>query len=225
MSQAKTKTKRKPAGKAASKRGGKRASTSAPKSRQSPKRASRAVAKAKAAGAEGPHGTDAQRSLRDAAIIARLETGAPQRDVAKEFGIAERTVREVRDKRAARPSPLDDTPMEILEGLAKDYLASVADFKAMAFRHGDANPAVALGAMKGALVANERYLELMSLVGKLPENLELFRAEGVLRRVADELIAAMGRVERGEMSAAEAADFFRSLVEGEERKQLGVGDG
>jgi hypothetical protein len=224
-----TKPASRPAGKA--KRGGARASVSpktVTKKRQTKtaKRAKTAAQRAKAAGALGPNGTDAQRALRDSAVIARLDAGGSTKDVGSEFRLSARTVLDIRKKRTKAASPLDAIPMDILEGLAKDYRSQVADFEAMAWRHADLNPNVAIGAMKGALVARERFVELLNVVGKLPDNLELFRAEMVLRRLADEMIETMERVESGEITPADAAAFFRALItnrEGEQQRTIGAG--
>jgi hypothetical protein len=176
------------------------------------KRASKAAAKAKAKGAVGPNGSRKQRALRNTAIIARLEGGATSEEVAAEFGIAPRTVRLVRETSDRWPSPLDAEPMAVLEGIAKDYRRAIEDFLAMAHKHEESSPSVAVAALKGALTARERYVELLSAVGKLPENLELFRAESVLRQLADEMVEAMEKVEAGEMSAGDAADLFRQMT-------------
>jgi len=208
-------------GGAKEKRGGARASvspkaTTAKRQAKAKGTATTARKRAKAAGAVGPNGSDAQRALRDTAIIACLESGESVEAVAKDFGISVRSVKAIRTKRSELPSPLNAMPMDILEGLVKEFRQSIADFNRMAHAHAATNPAVAVGAMKGALVARERYLELLSIVGKLPSNLELFQAESVLRRLADELRETMEKVERGEMTVVEAAAFFRSLVQGSE---------
>jgi polyhydroxyalkanoate synthesis regulator phasin len=52
----------------------------------------------------------------------------------------------------------------------------------------------------------------LAIVGKLPENLELFRAEAVLRRLAEEMVVKMELVDAGELTPGEAAAFFRELV-------------
>jgi hypothetical protein len=175
-----------------------------------------AVARARAGDAMGPgdHGklTKYQLALRDSAILARAHAGSLHREIAAEFGITARAVDQVVARLREARSGLDDRPMEILEWIARSYLRSMGDFQAMAAHQAKSNPAVALGAMKAAGDALERYTVLMVEVGSLPANLNLFRAESVLRRMADELVEVMERVESGEMSPMDAGVFFRELV-------------
>jgi hypothetical protein len=172
----------------------------------------RAVAVAKAKGAVGRNVTIMQRQLRDSAIVARATAGWSTAMIAAEFEITDRQVRRVLADERKMPSGLDDAPIEILEDLLRAYRGSIADFQAMAYEYRESHPNVALGAMRAADDARDRYAHLLAVAGKLPENLELFRAESVLRRLADEMVETMERVEVGEMSAGEAGDFFGSLV-------------
>lgn len=201
-----------------SKRGGARASVSpkatvAKRKKATAKGAEKAVAKAKAKGAVGPGGPAPQRALRNTAVVARLEGGASVKTVAAEFVLSERSVRLIREQSKSWTKPLEEEPMGIIENVVRDYRRSIEDFLAMAYRNEDANPAVAVAALKGALACRERYVELLSAVGKLPENLELFRAESVLRRLADRMLETMALVEAGELSAADAAEVFRQITE------------
>ncbi len=174
--------------------------------------AEKAAAKAKANAATGRNVTIMQRQLRDTAIRARDAAGWASLMIADEFGITDRQVRRVLAGGAKLPSGIDDAPMEILEDLLRGFRGSIASFEAMAFDYRESHPNVALGAKRAADDARDRYAHLLSVTGKLPNNLELFRAESVLRRLADEMIDAMVKVEQGEMSGADAGAFFRSLV-------------
>lgn len=230
VAQAKTKRKA-PAAKAAKSRGGaKRSSpkaTAAKRKASSAGKASKVAAAAKAAGATGPNGSDAQRALRNMAVLARLKAGADPNEVAKEFEISARSVRAIREKREAQPSLLDAQPMGILEEMADDFQDAIAEFSAMAYAHADSNPAVSIAALKGKLVARRELADLMSDVGKLPSNLELFRAEGVLRRIADEMREMMGRLRREEVTMDEVEAFFGDITtrpEHEARAQIGAGE-
>lgn len=184
--------------------------------------AERAAAKARAQGARGRASklTKYQTALRDTAIMARVHEGRTRKRVAEEFGISVRAVEAIVADFRASPSSLDDAPMQIVERLARTYLRQVGDLQAMAAEHAERNPNVALGATKAAGDALLRYTELMSAVGKLPDNLELFRAESVLRQIADEMMDTMERVEAGELSAADAGAVFRRIVSEGERVQI-----
>lgn len=177
-------------------------------------RARRAVERANARDAKGPGGRASQRALRNTAVIARLEGGATSREVAREFGIGERTVRLIAETANRWTTPLTHEPMQILNGVLRDYDRAVQDFLALAFRYEASSPAAAVAALRGALQARERHVELLSLVGKLPEDLETFVAQSVLQRLADEMVDLMGRVESGELSAADAGRRFRDMTRG-----------
>jgi hypothetical protein len=161
-----------------------------------------------------------QRALRDTAILARVHEGRTSKAIGAEFGVTGRTVENVkRTAREGTPS-LDRQPLEIIEWLAMMELRSVGDFERMATFNVEKNPNVALGAKRAAGEARARYLEMMSAVGKLPENLELFRAESVLRRMADEMVETMERVQSGEIDAAAAVAFFHEMLSDPKPREL-----
>lgn len=170
--------------------------------------AEKTAEEAKAAGAVGRKVTAAQRRQRDSAIVARAACGWTQELIAAEFGITERQVRRVLDERGKQRSPFEETPMQLLEDLARGFQQSVGDFEAMVARYGDSAPNVALGAKKGANEARRHFMDLMATVGKLPTDLELFQQEAALQRVADEMVQIMQSVERGETSAKDAVAAF-----------------
>lgn len=176
------------------------------------KRADREAAKAKAAGAIGRGLDRHRRALRDTAIMARVWEERPVKSIATEFGVSVRTVESVKDDWSKRGKQLDKEPMELVEWLTSMHFRQFGDLTAMAEATATLNPSVSLGAKKAAGDALLRYTEMLSLVGKLPENLELFRAETVLRRLADEMVTTMERVQAGEITPAEAADVFRSMT-------------
>ncbi len=130
--------------------------------------ADKAASKAKAAGATGPGGPQSLRSLRDSAIIARAACGTPATEIAEEFELAERRVRAVLERARTAPSPLDQTPMQLVEELLRGHHRIYCDLIVLANTCGTSNPPVALGALKGAAVALERFQSLLELTGKLP---------------------------------------------------------
>ena len=178
--------------------------------------ADRAAATAKAGGALGKGDRGEldrhQRALRDTAIMARVAEGRTSAAIGEEFGISARSVEAVKAKWREGVPPLDRPPMEVVEWLAEMHLRQFGDLSAQAAACAGRNESVSLGAKKAAGDALARYTELMCAVGLLPENLSLFRSERALRRLADELLDVMERVEAGDMNAADAGAFFKSLV-------------
>jgi hypothetical protein len=174
--------------------------------------AEKAATKAKASGAVGRSITTLQRQLRDSAIVARSAAGWTAVMIADEFEITERQVRRVLADRAALPSGADQEPTELLNELLCGFRASVGDFEAMAHRYREDHPAVAVSAKKAANDARGHYAELLAQTGMLPDDLALVRAEGVLRRLVEEMVVTVERVEAGELSPGEAAAFFREMV-------------
>jgi hypothetical protein len=180
-------------------------------------KAAAAVERAKKAGALGPNGTDAQRAIRDAAIMAGLTAGHTQAEVAAELGVSVRTVQAVKASADKRPSLLEQVPMDILRELLASSRERIASFEAMAHAHAASNPSVAVAAKKGAMQAEERLVELLAALGKLPGNLETFRAESVLRQVADEMLDVMSGLKDGEVTVEEAHARWLAIVADSER--------
>lgn len=170
--------------------------------------ADRAVKAAKAAGARGRRLTAAKQALRDSLIVARAAQDWPVQAIAAEVDLSVEQVRRVlRGKRGVR-SPLEETPMQLLEDLARGFKLSVGDLEAMAAAWVHDNHNAALGAKKAANDARRHFMDLMATVGKLPTDLELFQQEAALQRVADEMVQIMQSVERGETSAKDAVAAF-----------------
>jgi hypothetical protein len=212
---------RRPARKAPAKRAAPRkAAAKAAAPHPGVKRARKAVESAKRAGAIGPFGTDAQRCMRDGAIVSMLAAGSTQRVVASEFGLSLRTVQAVVAAQRKAPSLLDEVPMAIVESFVRSMRRRIAEFHAMNFHHADANPSVAVAALKGAQRTEERLIEVLGELGKLPSNLSLLRAESVMRAIADTMLQAMFKLERGEIDAGEAMAVFRSAIAPDEQRHL-----
>lgn len=176
------------------------------------KRANAAAAAAKKAGAKGSRLSAAKQQLRDSLIMARKAQGLSNRVIAAEAGVTERTVERILADRRGVGSPLDDAPGKLLDELATGFRLSIGDFEAMALAWFDSNQSAALGAKKAADETRARLATLMADVGKLPTNLELFRSEMQMQRIAEEMVNVMRAVAAGEKDASEAVDFFRGLV-------------
>jgi hypothetical protein len=154
----------------------------------------------------------AEMALRDAAIIAALHAGEEQKDVAKKYGLTTRSVERIKASFALRPTALDRRPMEIVERVLRTYEQQMESFAAMALDCRERAPAVAIAAMKGHADALERYTLLLGDVGKLPDNLELFRSESEMRQVGRLMAEALEKVATGEMSGVEAQAYFDELL-------------
>jgi uncharacterized protein (DUF433 family) len=198
------------------------------RSKQATAKASAAVADehahiAKNAGATGPRLTAAKKQLRDSAIIARTAQGLSPSVIAAEFDVTVRTVERVLAEQRSLPSPLDDRPMKLLEDLARGYRLAIGDYEAMAVAWFEVNQSAALGAKKAADETRARLATLLGDVGKMPSNLELFRSEMEMQRIAEEMVRIMRAVAAGELDPSEAVEFFRGLVAAEQQRQLTAG--
>lgn len=165
-------------------------------------------AKVKQLGLEGPQANHARRRLRDSAILAALAAGEPPVDLAKEFEITTRQIRRIVKGRANAATGLDARPIELAEELLRSYRDSIADLEAMSRRYLDSHPAVALGAKRSAIETREKFVVLLEALGKLPDNLELFRSEVQMRRISDQMIEALGRWQAGDASMEEVLEVF-----------------
>lgn len=216
------KRKPKPAAKAPAK---KRAAKAAPKTRRVSTRAKQATAgatkargdaaaaRAKAAGATKAGRLPAVKTqLRNSMILARKAQGLSNVVIAAEAGVTERTIERILAEARRMRSPLEDSPMELLEELARGFRLAIGDYEAMALGWFDTNQSASLGAKKAADETRIRLATLLHDLGKLPENLETFRSEMEMQRIAQEMVTMMRAVAAGERDAAEAVEFFRGLL-------------
>lgn len=141
-------------------------------------------------------------------IVAGVAAGEDKRDVAKRAGVTVRTVERVVAAAEDVRSPLERTPMELLEGMARDSMRSIADLESMAFAWLDLNQSASLGAKKAAGEERARLAALLAEVGKLPSNLELFRSEMEMQRIAEEMGRALLAVRDGSMTLDQAIEVF-----------------
>jgi hypothetical protein len=175
------------------------------------KAADAAAAEAKARGAVGPNGSDAQRAIRDGAIVMRLRAGVSDREVADEFGLAERTVREVREKRQAQ-SVRELVPAAILKELVEDLEDVIRAFRAIAYEQASRMPAVAVGALRCELKARRELLDLQLATGLVPHDTFTYLAEEQVRRIAQQMLRTMLALTEGEIDAEAALQVFREVV-------------
>lgn len=216
--------KKPPAKRKAGTRGARTAAKSAAAS-ATKKNADAAAKRAKDAGAKGSGErlSAAKKLLRNSAIMARKAQRVTNAAIAAEFDITERSVERIVADMRTVPSPLDELPMQILEELTTGLRISIGDYERMAFAWFDVNQSAALGAKKAADETRARLGALLAEVGKLPTNLELFRSEMEMQRIAEEMVGMMRAVAAGEKDAAEAVEFFRGLLDAREQRQLPAG--
>lgn len=196
------------------------------KQRKAPTRrqaADRAGEVARKAGATGTGLSGARRALRDSLIIARRAQRVPWAEVAKEAGVSQRQAIRVVKDHAELKSALDETPMTLLENVVRGYERSIADFEGLALAYSEEAPAAALGSKKAADETRARLIDLLGRIGKLPSNLEVFRSEAEMTRIAEAMGDVMLRLRDGKVTADEAFEFFRGLLRRREQAQLPAG--
>lgn len=185
----------------------------------------RAAAAAKTAGAVGGRLSGAKKQLRDAMIRARVSEGRTYAEIAREAKVTTRTVeRVIEDARKVR-SPLEDAPMDLLTELATGHRSSIADFESMSAAWFDVNQQASLGAKKAADESRARLAMLLRDVGKLPEDLETFRSEIELTRIAQEMSRKMREFAAGDVEVGEVVEFFEGLIGLKPRLALVEGEG
>jgi Ribonuclease G/E len=150
----------------------------------------------------------ARRALRDSAIIAAAHAGEKTRDIARDHDLSVAQVNAILRRFNAAPTPLDSAPMEILERALRVYRQQMRDFAHMAADTLDRAPAVAVAAQKGFADAFERYMLLLSQLGKLPDNLELFKREQEMHRFVEQLEERVHMAMAGDIELSELLAFL-----------------
>lgn len=184
------------------------------------KRADAAAQRAKQAGATGKRPSAGKKALRDSMILARAEQGVPWAEIAKEAGIDKRSCQRVVEQLREVPSLLDERPMKLLEDLVRSLTRSIADYEGLAFEWADTNHTAALGAKKAADETRFRLAVLLENVGKLPDNVELYRTEEEMRQIAEQMAEQLTLARDGRVTVEDAIEYFRSLVVDQRRGQL-----
>jgi predicted transcriptional regulator len=181
-------------------------------------RARNAAERAKEAGATGTGQrlAAAEQQLRDAAILACLDAGWTQEEVAAELECTDRTVRNAIERSKRSRSPLEGRPVELVEQRLRALARAEQSYRVFAWANSERNPSVALGAMKAADAVAAQLDEMLIAIGKLPEDLALLRAQAEMERVQSEMVRCMREVESGERTPAEAVAFFEGLIESPE---------
>lgn len=183
--------------------------------------AERAAQAAKAKGATGRQdrsgpGAAMRVILRNQAIVAGHHIGRSNAELAREWKVTAGTVQRIVKHASKRRSVLDDAPMEIVERALGEYEAQIEAWSALASAAADSgNLPAAVGAMRGHADAFERYVSTLAELGKLPDNLELFRAQEELERIMRRIAELLEKLVQGELVPAEVqAEFDRLLSPG-----------
>lgn len=176
--------------------------------------AERLAQRVKDENAAGKRKSSAKTQLRNSLIVARTAQGVTAEVVAAEVKVTRRTVERVLADHRSLRSPLEETPMKLLEDLATGYQLSIGDYEAMAMAYFDDHPTAALGAKKAADETRQRLVMLLSDLGKLPSDLASFRSEMEMERLGKEMNVMMRRLAAGEADVHEAVEFFRGMIAG-----------
>ena len=133
--------------------------------------------------------------------------------IAAEAGVNERTVRRVlADREAVGEALLDRDPIDVVKELATQLQASAGDFEAMASAYADVNPAVAIGAKKGADQARERLLLLLQATGRIPRDMGVLGDLMGMRELGSEMVQAVHAFRQGEADADHIEDTFKRAL-------------
>lgn len=183
--------------------------------------AAKAAAEAKAAGAVGIRSTTGELLkgeklvLRDAAIASHVAAGWRIEDAAKEFGVSARTARAVVQRSKAMSSPMDRTPMELVERLMRESERAALALQRLALKYENVNPSATVGAWKAAQEERRILADMLVEIGKMPRELEWFRTTAEVSHMVGELLERIERMERGELTGSDVAGYMREVVMGE----------
>lgn len=199
----------------------------AAKSAAANKRVKRTQSTAKAAGARGKRPSGVKVALRNSMIVAMHARGDSFADIAKEAGITQKACRNVVDLAKKANSLLDEQSTQLLEDQIREWVSSIANYKALAHAWADSNQNAALGALKAADEARKSLMTLLENVGKLPTDYERFMSEMELRAVARRMQELLIEVAEGKIDIDEAVRWFISFSDPQAAMSLpaGVGDG
>lgn len=168
--------------------------------------------RARLVGAEGRNVTMAQRALRDTAIVATRHAGITQKEVAREFKLSERQVRDIEALAVSRRTTLEDSAMEIVERQLRSYRTRIANFELMALAYVEEHPAAAIRAELAAAELEDRMFVLLGVMGKLPTNLEDLRDHAELERLGQAMDEIVRRLVVGELDAGGVLAEWRRVA-------------
>ena len=180
--------------------------------------------RAEEAKAQGARLTAAKQSLRDSLMVQRSTQGWTQAAIAAEAEVSERTVKRViAERQAIGEALLDRDPIDVVRDLATQWEGSIADMEAMASAYVEDNPAVALGAKKGADQARERLLLLLQATGRMPRDMGGLGDLMGMRELASDMVAAVHAFKRGEADADHVEETFTRALGLGQRQELPAG--
>jgi hypothetical protein len=140
-----------------------------------------------------------------------LHAGEKVNDVARRYEFSPGQVSKIAATFEAQPAGLTDEPTTIIARIVRRYELQIARFTASAEETIESHPAVTVAAMRGELDALDRYRDVLSAVGQLPENLQVFKSIAEVEQLGKRMLEALKDWSEELMSKAEL------------RQQIGAG--
>lgn len=157
--------------------------------------------------------TSANRAFRDLIALEMLADGTSYPEVSAVDGRSESTLRLLRKKYAASgsgvPDLLNEDPVRIIENMLRRKQVAWRLFAQVAMA---SEGTARIAAIKGMLQADERTVELLQHVGKLPRELGTLRHVIDVREIAEKMLTALDQMDAGEISPGEVRVAFEELA-------------
>lgn len=159
--------------------------------------------------------TSAQKAFRDLIALEMLADGASYAQVSAIDGRSQSALKSLREKYlrasgSAVPDLLRQDPVRIVEDMLRRKQVAWRLFAQVAMTTD--HPSSRIGAIKGMIAADERTVELLQHVGKLPKELGTLRHVIDVREIAERMFDTLDRLDRGELTAAEVRAEFEDAA-------------
>jgi hypothetical protein len=149
---------------------------------------------------------------RDAEIVTKRWRGATEPELAAEYGITKRRIRQIIDQwridHAGLRLRAANDPSAVVDELIENYEATAGWFAEIA-RKAD-NTAAAVGALRGRIEVLDKIATLLQASGALPHDLGKLRLEIDVKYVAEVLVAVL---ERHDVPIEAQAEVLETLSE------------
>jgi AraC-like DNA-binding protein len=159
------------------------------------KAAEKTARTAKAAGATGRRLPAAKQRLRDSMIAARAAQGWTNKLIAAEAKVSEGTVERVLRDQGKAPSPLEQSPVKIVNDLLQGLAQSVGDFEAMSAAYVEVHPSAAVGAKRQANEARAQVAAICQALGHVPDDLRKLRVPLEAAQIGTAMVDAIEQFE------------------------------
>lgn len=157
--------------------------------------------------------TSANRAFRDLIALEMLADGTSYPEVSAVDGRSESALRVLKKKYAASgsgvPDLLNEDPVRIIENMLRRKQVAWRLFAQVAM---DSEGTARIAAIKGMLQADERTVELLQHVGKLPRELGTLRHVIDVREIAEKMLTALDQMDAGEITPGEVRVAFEELA-------------